>query len=668
MDDEELEALNKDLFGDHEEDHILHPESKIKFGTYIQDLLTKKVIIGCMMMIIALPLLQSGFEDQVHHMLVNQITSLEKCMDEDLGYCTNDPQRMGVLKNFVFQFSPFADEWYPEDSALYGDRQRVHTQIYYELIELKMITTNTSAGAIYFNGNQQLRKQSEISSLREWEKITYKAEGNFETRFEAIFSQKAFVRSQCMWQIFQTLFLLLVLVAAVNLLNHDTNEHVILPVQNMLKNVQKLADDPFYVWEDSDQTKTHFVHANEDQESSNDSDSENEWLTLPPEHEIHMLQTTVLKISQLLALGFGRAGWNIIRSAVLKHNTVDTVHSGTKIHGIYMFTDIRNFTNVSECLGKNIIVFVNDVAAVVHDTTAEYDGATNKNIGDAFLAVWTFPRCVTHKNRNVKRCMNNHNYTIDNEIPIELSDLVNKALIATIKIQIRLYRSDKLNRYRVEPAIVKRFKNEFQVKLGAGLHVGWAIEGAIGSNHKIDATYLSPHVNISDQLECKTKLYKSSVIISDHFIRLLPKEALHLVRPVDHVKFKELPEKIDIFTVDLPDHFNMKEAAVDETHDEGIVRKWRKVWTNSVNLYETDADLVDLRKYVDSIHEFKDTYMKGFECYKLGDWDQAERLFKTALTLKEADGPSMELLRFMGTCEGKPPADWMSTGRKWEEI
>jgi hypothetical protein len=32
-----------------------------------------------------------------------------------------------------------------------------------------------------------------------------------------------------------------------------------------------------------------------------------------------------------------------------------------------------------------------------------------------------------------------------------------------------------------------------KVSLGYGMHFGWAIEGAIGSNLKIDASYLSPH-------------------------------------------------------------------------------------------------------------------------------------------------------------------------------
>lgn len=43
------------------------------------------------------------------------------------------------------------------------------------------------------------------------------------------------------------------------------------------------------------------------------------------------------------------------------------------------------------------------------------------------------------------------------------------------------------------------------VKMGFGLHVGWAIEGAIGSFYKIDASYLSPNVNMASRLEAATK-------------------------------------------------------------------------------------------------------------------------------------------------------------------
>ena len=45
----------------------------------------------------------------------------------------------------------------------------------------------------------------------------------------------------------------------------------------------------------------------------------------------------------------------------------------------------------------------------------------------------------------------------------------------------------------------------YSVKMGFGLHFGWAIEGAIGSDFKIDASYLSPNVNMASRLEAATK-------------------------------------------------------------------------------------------------------------------------------------------------------------------
>jgi len=54
----------------------------------------------------------------------------------------------------------------------------------------------------------------------------------------------------------------------------------------------------------------------------------------------------------------------------------------------------------------------------------------------------------------------------------------------------------------------------YRVKMGFGLHFGWSIEGAIGSNYKIDASYLSPHVNMASRLEAATKQFGTGLLIS----------------------------------------------------------------------------------------------------------------------------------------------------------
>lgn len=37
------------------------------------------------------------------------------------------------------------------------------------------------------------------------------------------------------------------------------------------------------------------------------------------------------------------------------------------------------------------MVFVNTIGRIVHDTVDSFNGAANKNIGDAFLLVWKLP-------------------------------------------------------------------------------------------------------------------------------------------------------------------------------------------------------------------------------------------------------------------------------------
>jgi len=51
--------------------------------------------------------------------------------------------------------------------------------------------------------------------------------------------------------------------------------------------------------------------------------------------------------------------------------------------------------------------------------------------------------------------------------------------------------------------------------MGFGLNLGWAIEGAIGSAYKIDASYLSPNVNMASRLEAATKQFKTNFLLSE---------------------------------------------------------------------------------------------------------------------------------------------------------
>ena len=60
--------------------------------------------------------------------------------------------------------------------------------------------------------------------------------------------------------------------------------------------------------------------------------------------------------------------------------------------------------------------------------------------------------------------------------------------------------------------------------MGFGIHVGWGIEGAIGSEFKIDASYLSPNVNLAARLEAASRQYGVPILLSGQLHDILSKK------------------------------------------------------------------------------------------------------------------------------------------------
>ena len=105
--------------------------------------------------------------------------------------------------------------------------------------------------------------------------------------------------------------------------------------------------------------------------------------------DIAIIDETIQKIAYLLVLGFGEAG-NSLLSKILytKEFEIDFLSEAHTIYGIYGFCDIRNFTDATEILTEEVLLFVNAIAEVVHSEVGASEGGANKNIGDAFLVVW----------------------------------------------------------------------------------------------------------------------------------------------------------------------------------------------------------------------------------------------------------------------------------------
>lgn len=72
--------------------------------------------------------------------------------------------------------------------------------------------------------------------------------------------------------------------------------------------------------------------------------------------------------------------------------------------------------------------------------------------------------------------------------------MADESLITAIKIVSEIRRANQFNVYFRKSQMVQRFGSMTRPYLTFGLHLGWTVQGAIGSDSKIDACYLSPNL------------------------------------------------------------------------------------------------------------------------------------------------------------------------------
>ena len=107
-----------------------------------------------------------------------------------------------------------------------------------------------------------------------------------------------------------------------------------------------------------------------------------------------------------------------------------------------------------------------------------------------------------------------------------------------------------MRKYANHAGLNRRMPN-YEVKMGFGLHQGWAIEGALGSFFKIDVSYLSTNVNMSSKLEEETKTYDTPVLISGQLHQHLTFECKRECRQIDNIVFKGHTQPTALYTCDV---------------------------------------------------------------------------------------------------------------------
>ena len=82
--------------------------------------------------------------------------------------------------------------------------------------------------------------------------------------------------------------------------------------------------------------------------------------------ETVILEQMIVKIASLLVVGFGEAGAQVIANNIQNNGLLKVINPGKKVMGIYGFCDIRNFTDATEVLEGQVMIFVNEIAEICH--------------------------------------------------------------------------------------------------------------------------------------------------------------------------------------------------------------------------------------------------------------------------------------------------------------
>eukprot|EP00804_Cyclotella_cryptica_P006131 CCRYP_018429-RA/>CCRYP_018429-RA protein AED:0.03 eAED:0.03 QI:3227/0/0.5/1/0/0/2/0/1348 len=252
-------------------------------------------------------------------------------------------------------------------------------------------------------------------------------------------------------------------------------------------------------------------------------------------NETDVLAQAITKMAALLQVGFGSAGAEIIAKNLSDMGELNPMIPGVRVNAIFGFCDIRDFTFATEGLQQDVMIFVNKIADIAHTHVVESGGHPNKNIGDAFLLVW---KLKSGKNTNSS-----------GDLQKELFD---SALHCVQNIIRDLREAGSLGSFLrddmsgMTPSWASSLES-YNVAMGFGLHKGWAIEGAIGSKLKIDASYLSPHVNLASRLEAATKQYNVNLLMSDAFFGGLSGSLQSTCRRCDKVIFKGSTDPMVIY-------------------------------------------------------------------------------------------------------------------------
>lgn len=183
--------------------------------------------------------------------------------------------------------------------------------------------------------------------------------------------------------------------------------------------------------------------------------------------------------------------------------------TGQNKHLSVLFSDVRNFTSISESLEPSeLSTLMNDILSPLTHTIYQHRGTVDKYMGDAIMAFWG--------------------------APLDEPQHAHQAIACALDMQ----------------QDIKKVSGELQQKglphiaMGIGINTGNMNVGNMGSIYRMAYTVLGDSVNLGSRLEGLSKNYGADIVVSETTKNEAP-DFLYL--PLDRVQVKGKEEPVNIF-------------------------------------------------------------------------------------------------------------------------
>jgi hypothetical protein len=204
----------------------------------------------------------------------------------------------------------------------------------------------------YFDSKEQVRE------LREREQIKITVEDPRGITW-ACFVCRQERKNEALVELIATIFVLLIWFLGIMLFAGPVMSLVIIPIERMVRLLGMLVLDPLG-YQSTSRFKKFLVEEDALIKKS-------QWTKeVLKGMETSFLMSTILRIGSLMKVGFGSAGVEIIRNYLQIGQNNNQLHlnsQGVTVACIFLFCDIRQFTDATECLQEEVFVFTNRIAA-----------------------------------------------------------------------------------------------------------------------------------------------------------------------------------------------------------------------------------------------------------------------------------------------------------------